>query len=162
MTDAETEFRLAMARLASGVCVVTVRQGNLDLAITATSVVSVSLEPPTLLFCVHADSRLADAVQEGDRWAVSILGPRAAAAADWLASPGRPTFGQLTSVAHHHGEHSGAALLDDAAAWLEVRTEWTKPAGSHEVVVGRVLNSRIADGVGGGLIHHYGRIRPLT
>lgn len=161
MADPETEYRLAMARLASGVCVVSARQGSLDLAITATSVTSVSVEPPTVLFCVYSEARLAEAVMPGDRWAVSILGPRATAAADWLASPGRPAVGQLNAVPHHFGEHSGAALLDQAAAWLECETTWTKQAGSHDVVVGRVLSSAIAPGVGGGMVHHHGRILPL-
>lgn len=162
MTDAETQYRLAMARLASGVCVVSVRQGSLDLAITATSVTSVSVEPPTVLFCVYSEARMAEVVMPGDRWGVSILGPQAGSAADWLASPGRPAVGQLNAVPHHHGEHSGAALLEEAAAWLECETTWTKPAGSHDVVVGRVLDSTIAPGVSGGLIHHHGRILPLT
>src|SRR5690625_7670439 len=88
-------YRLAMSRLISGVCVVSARSGSLDLAMTATSVVSVSLEPPTVLFCVHSDARLAEAVEPPGRWAVSVLDAEALAVADWLASPGRPAVGQL-------------------------------------------------------------------
>lgn len=152
---------MAMSRLVSGVCVVSARAGSLDLAMTATSVVSVSLEPPTVLFCVHADARLAEAVQPGRTWAVSILGARAAAAADWLASPGRPAIGQLDRIEHHRGAHSGAALLAGASAWVECRTEWTKEAGSHEVVVGQVLGTALAAADAGGIVHHHGRMRPI-
>ena len=166
MMDAAVEaYRLAMSRMASGVCVVSARAGSVDLAITATSVVSVSLEPPTVLFCVHADARLAEVVESGGDWAVSILSADATAAADWLASPGRPAVGQLDRIAHHRGDHSGAALLDAAAAWVECRTEWTKEAGSHLVVVGQVLGTAVAPagepGVAGGIVHHHGRMRPL-
>lgn len=154
-------YRLAMSRLISGVCVVSARAGRLDLAMTATSVVSVSLEPPTVLFCVHSDARLAEAVEPPGRWAVSILDGEALAVADWLASPGRPAVGQLDRVRFHRGPHSGAALLDQATAWVECRTEWTRTAGSHEVVVGQVLSVVAAPGAGGGLIHHHGRMRSL-
>src|SRR5690625_1679591 len=157
----EQTYRVAMSRLINGVCVVTARAGTVDLAMTATSVVSVSLEPPTVLFCVHADARLAEAVAPGLRWGVSILGPGAEAAADWLASPGRPAVGQLDRIAHHRGPHSGAALLDQATAWVEAETDWTKEAGSHEVVVGQVLAATLADQAGGGIVHHHGRMRAL-
>lgn len=166
MTDAEVEeYRLAMSRMISGVCVVSARSGSVDLAMTATSVVSVSLEPPTVLFCVHSDARLAEVVESGGDWAVSILGAEAAAAADWLASPGRPAVGQLDRIDFHRGSRTGAALLDQAAAWVECRTEWTKEAGSHTVVVGQVLGTSVAPagglGAAGGIVHHHGRMRPL-
>ncbi|HLS24251.1 MAG TPA: flavin reductase family protein [Beutenbergiaceae bacterium] len=154
-------YRLAMSRLISGVCVVSARSGSLDLAMTATSVVSVSLEPPTVLFCVHSDARLAEAVEPPGRWAVSVLDAEALAVADWLASPGRPAVGQLDRVPFHRGERSGAALLDQATAWVECRTEWTKTAGSHDVVVGQVLSVTSAPRGEGGIVHHHGRMRQL-
>lgn len=161
MTDAESDYRRAMAHLASGVCVVSARAGNVDLAMTATSVVSVSIDPPTLLFCVYSDARLAEAIDDGAAWAVSVLSQAAGSEADWLASPGRPAIGQLDRVAHRRGEHSGAALLDNASAWLECETEWVKAAGSHDVVVGRVVTAVVAPQARGGLVHHRGRIRVL-
>lgn len=154
----EDDFRAIMSRLVSGVSVVTARAGTLDLAMTATSLVSVSLEPPTLLFAVHQDSRLAEALEDGSRWAANILGPDAIAAADWLASPGRPTRGQLDRIPHTHGELSGAAVLTDAAAWAECETTWVKPAASHLVVVGRVLGGGLRPHVRGAIVHAHGRM----
>ena len=160
MTSEELElaFRASMTRLASGVAVVAARDRTLDLAMTATSVVSVSLEPPTVLFCVHSDARMREAVDEGSRWAVSILGEKGLAAADWLASPRRPALGQLDGVPHHRGELSGAALLDDASAWLECETAWVRSAGSHDVVVGRVLRAEPVVAATGAVIHFHGRM----
>lgn len=155
--DEETH-RLIMSRLVSGVSVVTSRYRNLDLAMTATSVVSVSLEPPTVLFAVHEDARLAEAVEAGAGWAVNILGAEGLATADWLASPGRPAVGQLAQVGHRPGERTGAAILDEAAAWVECDTEWIRPAGSHLVVVGRVRAGGFRTGARGGVLHGYGRL----
>ncbi len=155
------EFRAVMSRLASGVSVVAARDGRHDLAMTATSLVSVSLDPPTVLFCVHSDARIAEAVSEGDRWAVSILGERGLPEADWLATPGRPTLDQLARIPHTRGDLSGAAVLDAAAAWLECETEWVRSAASHDVVVGRVLSTGTAPEQTGAIVHHLGRLRAL-
>ncbi len=157
MMDSE-EYRGVMARLVSGVSVISARDGRHDQAMTATSVVSVALEPPTVLFAVHADARLAETIEDGALWAVSILGPEGRADADWLASPGRPTIGQLERVAHRRGEVSGAAILDSASAWIEARTAWTKEAGTHLVVVGEVLAGGVRPGVSGAVLHAFGRL----
>lgn len=154
----EEQYRLIMSRLVSGVSVVTSRYRNLDLAMTATSVVSVSLEPPTLLFAVHADARLAEAIEAGAGWAVNILGADGLATADWLASPGRPAVGQLAQVSHERGEYTGAAVLGSAAGWVECETEWVKPAGSHLVVVGQARAGGFRKGATGAVLHAHGRL----
>lgn len=159
--DEKDAFRAVMSRLASGVSVVAARDGRHDLAMTATSLVSVSLDPPTVLFCVHSDARIADAVAEGSRWAVSILAESALPQADWLATPGRPTLDQLARVPHTRGELSGAAVLTAAAAWLECETTWVRPAASHDVVVGTVLATGVAAENIGAIVHHLGGLRPL-
>lgn len=154
----EDDFRAIMSRLVSGVSVVSVRHRNHDLAMTATSLVSVSLDPPTVLFTVHEDARLAEAIESGASWAVSILGSEGLAAADWLASPGRPAINQLTSVAHSYGNATGAAILEDSTAWIECETSWVKSAGSHLVVVGTVQMGKTRPEITGGIVHAYGRL----
>ncbi|UFU04671.1 flavin reductase family protein [Ruania suaedae] len=146
-----------MAQLAAGVCVLAVRDRH-DIAITATSVVSVSLDPPTILCCVHQDSRFREALESAPRWAISVMSSSGRAQADWLASPGRPTRNQLDRVGFRRGERSGAAILDDAVAWVEAETSWTQPAGSHEVVVGEVLASGVNPGRTGALVHRLSRM----
>ncbi|MEE6283108.1 flavin reductase family protein [Georgenia sunbinii] len=159
--DFVESYRAVMQRLAAGVTVVSLRQGALDLAMTANSVHSVSLRPPMILFSVHRDARFREALDDVDTWAVSLLDGEARVAADRLASPGRPSAGQLTGVAHSRGAHSDAALLDDAQGWLECRTAWVKTAGDHDVVVGDVLDARLGSTATGALVHHLGRLRPL-
>lgn len=159
--EEQDDYRRVMARLASGVSVIAVRQGSHDLAMTATSLVSVSIEPPTVLFCVHADARLAEAVGPGRRWAVSILAESGLADADWLATPGRPTLDQLGRVPHERGELSGAAVLSNASGWLECETDWVRQAATHDVVTGRVLTTGIAPDRTGALVHHLGRLQSV-
>lgn len=154
-------YRTTMQRLAGGVAVVALRHGTTDLAMTATALVSVSLRPPMLLFCVHADARMREALEEVDTWAVSILDAGARTAADRLASPGRPAVGQLVGVDHTRGPLSGAALITQSQAWIECRTHWVRGAGDHDVVVGEVLDATLGRTATGALVHYLGRLRPL-
>ncbi len=154
-------FRAAIGRLPSGIAVVTLRWRGVDHAMTASAVASVSLEPPLLLFCVHEDARFREALDAVDHWALSVLADTAAPVADWLASPGRPAEGQLGRVPHTPGPLTGAALVDDAAAWFECRTSAVHRAGDHDIVVGEVLAATQGRPTAGGLVHLRGRTRPV-
>ncbi|SFK22590.1 flavin reductase family protein [Cellulomonas sp. KH9] len=164
MTDAGVTadaLRAVAARLAAGVTVVAARRLGVEHAATVSSLTSVSLEPPLVLFCVHVDARLRDVLDDVDTWAVSVLADDQGEVADWLASPGRPAVGQLTRVPHRPGPVSGAAWVDGAAAWLDCRTEAVHRAGDHDVVVGRVLAAAQGAPDAGGLVHLRGRLRGL-
>lgn len=153
-----SDLRRTMSRLTSGVSVVAARSGPHDVAITLTSLVSLSLEPPLVLFTVHQDARLREEVDVGETWAVSILSARGRAAASWLSEPGRPLLGQLVSIPHRRGEVSGAAIVEASTAWLEARTTQVVPAGSHDVVIGEVLASGIHQHERGAILHAEGRL----
>lgn len=62
------EFRHAIARFPTGVATVTTIADGHDHAMTASSVVSLSLEPPALLFCVAVGSRFHEAVLSAGVW----------------------------------------------------------------------------------------------
>lgn len=157
-----TELRAVMSRLAAGVSVVTGRSGRHDLAVVATSVVSCSLDPPMVLFTVHRESRLREVVEPEMPWAVSVLGERGLQAARWLAEPGRPLLDQLASIPHRRRPGSGLAILDTSVAWVEARTVWIKEAGSHDVVVGEVLDCGLTPGGHGSVLHVRGVMEPYS
>jgi flavin reductase (DIM6/NTAB) family NADH-FMN oxidoreductase RutF len=123
---------------------------------TANSFASVSLEPPLVLVCVERETRFHGAILEAGEWAVSILAAPARGAAQWLATRGRPLVGQLDPVPHRRGPVTGAALLDDSLAWLEMRTTAVHPAGDHTVVVGEVVALEVALDPGDALTHYRG------
>lgn len=127
MTVDLDRFRSTMARLPGGVAVVATRWRDADHAATVSAVLSASLEPPIVVVSLHADSRIRDALDQVDGWAVSILADDQAPIADWLASPGRPVIGQLGRVPHHRAPESGAAWVDGAAAWVDCRTPRSSP-----------------------------------
>ncbi|WNB85016.1 flavin reductase family protein [Cellulomonas sp. ATA003] len=154
-------FRAAIGRLPAGVAVVALRWRDVDHAMTASAVASVSLDPPLVLFCVHEDARFREALDAVDGWGLSVLADTAGPVADWLASPGRPAVGQLGRVPHTPGPLTGAPLVDDAAAWFECRTAAVHRAGDHDIVVGEVLSATQGPAAAGGLVHLRGRLRPV-
>lgn len=133
------ELRATMGRLATGVCVVTTVVDGEDVAMTANSVTSVSLDPPLVLVCVARTARFHSAITASRHWGLSILGGDSVDASTHFSRSGRPPNRQLEAVAHHRGEVTGVALIDGSCAYLECRTEAVHPAGDHSVVIGRVL-----------------------
>jgi flavin reductase (DIM6/NTAB) family NADH-FMN oxidoreductase RutF len=159
---AEADFRRAVGRFATGVCVLTSRLDGHDHAMTANAFASVSLDPLLVLVSVWEDARFLDAELQSQVWGVSILPESGKGTADWLSSPGRPVLHQLDRVPHHRGPVTGVALLDDALATLECRTDAVHPAGDHSIVVGAVVAVEAPQEVPPPLVHHQGRYRRLV
>lgn len=154
-------FRRAVGRFATGVCVVTTVDRGLDHAMTANAFASVSLDPLLVLVCVESEARFHEAIVTSGLWGVSVLDAGARPAAEWLATRGRPLHGQLDQVPHRRGPFTGAALLDQAVAWLECRTHTVVPAGDHSVVIGEVLSSELGSDDSGALLYHRSAYRQL-
>jgi len=149
-------FRRATGQFAGGIVVVTT---SADHAMTVSAFMSVSLEPPLVLFCAEKSARFHDAVLAAGTWAVSILAEDAEKTARWLATGGRP----LDGVAHHPGQVTGAPLLDGALVTLECRTAAVYDGGDHSIIVGRVAAVTSAEGPPsrGPLMHYAGSYRRL-
>ena len=161
MSDVDPgSFRQATGQFAGGIVVVTT---GADHAMTVSAFMSVSLEPPLVLFCAEKIARFHDAVLAAGTWAVSILAEDAEKTARWLATRGRPLDGQLDGVAHHPGPVTGAPLLDGALATLECRTAAVYAGGDHSIIVGQVVGVTSADGPPsrGPLMHYAGSYRRL-
>lgn len=150
-------FRRAMGRFATGVTVLTTRTRDVDHAMTANALTSVSLEPLLLLVCVEREARFHDAVVDAGVWGISVLASHDRPGADWLATRGRPLHGQLDRIPHHRGPQTGVALLDDALSTFECRTTAVHPAGDHSVVVGEVVSVTTAAHPGEALLYYRGR-----
>lgn len=159
--DLEPRYRAAMARLPGGVAVLAVRAGSRDVVAVVTSLVSVSLDPPTAMVSVHGASRAAEVLTVGSRWAATVMGAGGAAHIAWLAEPGRPDLGQLQGIEHDRGPTSGAAVLRAGTSWIECETEQLVEVADHLLVIGRVLAAGAGAG-DGALVHRLGRVRDLS
>jgi flavin reductase (DIM6/NTAB) family NADH-FMN oxidoreductase RutF len=155
---AADDFRAAFRRHAAGVAVVTLAGPEGPAGFTATSVISVSLDPPLLSFCLaHTSSNWA-AVAQATHFAVNVLTEGQEELAARFATKGIDRFAPPTVWAPGA---FGLPVLDGVGAWLAVRVSRQVPAGDHTLVVGTV----VATGLGAEsapLLHHDGQFARLT
>src|ERR1700689_501163 len=79
-------FRAAMRELAGGVRAISCRHSGQLAGFTATSVSSLSVDPPSLVVCVNRSASLYAQIARGDAFGVSVLGAQHAEFANRFAS----------------------------------------------------------------------------
>ncbi len=158
------EFRAALSQLAAGVSLVTVHdpEDGEDVGMTATSFLSVSLEPPLVLISVREDSRMDEVLSRTDTWAVSVLAEGQKTLGSRFAMKGRLSDRLLfADTPHRRGTHTDAPLVEGALATVECRTEQRIAAGDHTLLVGRVLEATVPTPGGRPLLYFHGGYRAL-
>lgn len=155
-----SRFRHVLGHLAGGVSVVTsLDAGGEPCGLTATSVCSVSLEPPLVLVSVDRTSGTHACLEASGVYAVNLLAAGQASLAVRFAREDTDKFRELG----WHGEATGAPLLDDVPGWLDCRVVREVAAGDHTVFIGQVEAARMRedDGVRP-LVYHLGRYGTLA
>src|SRR5580698_6980104 len=125
---------------ASGVTLVTVRDGRDDVGTTVSAFCPVSDEPPLVLVSLIASSYPAELLGRLDRFAVTVLASGQRPLAGRFAAAGRPGARLLLDgVPHHRGDHSGALIPDGGLAAFECEVTERVPAGDHLLLIASVL-----------------------
>ncbi|MDX3096086.1 flavin reductase family protein [Streptomyces sp. ME01-24h] len=152
-----TAFRAVFRRHAAGVAVITAA-GSRPAGFTATSLTSVSAEPPLLSFGISSTGSAWHAIAEAAHVGVHLLGEHQEEVAATFARSGADRFAPPT--AWGPGPY-GVPLLADVQGWLVGRVLARIPAGDHRIVVAQA----VAGGPGGGtarpLLYHHGRYNAL-
>ncbi|MEV0978841.1 flavin reductase family protein [Streptomyces sp. NPDC049915] len=150
-------LRSVFRRHAAGVAVITARGASGPVGFTATSLTSVSAEPPLLSFGIGTGASSWPAISEADHVGVHILGEHQQELAATFARSGADRFGAPT--AWREGPE-GVPVLDDVLAWLVCRVIARVPAGDHRVVLAKVVLGD-PEGPGRPLLYHQGRFTAL-
>ncbi len=135
-------FRQTMGHLAAGVTVITVRTPQGGAGMTASSVSSLSLEPPLLLVCVGRDAAIHDALLGAERFGVSILAADQEALARRFAARAR----QQLDASEVELSPGGIPIIGGAVARIECRRHGQFAAGDHSIVTGLLEWSDIRGG----------------
>jgi flavin reductase (DIM6/NTAB) family NADH-FMN oxidoreductase RutF len=135
-------FRHVVGHLASGVTVVTTRADGHDHGMTASSVTSLSTEPPMMLACVNNAVPTAAAIERSGRYTVNVLGQSHGDLAYQFATP-RPD--KFAGVRFDRGI-GGVPVLADAIASLECEVTEQVIGGSHSVFLGHVISATAREG----------------
>lgn len=149
-------LRQTLGRFATGVTVVTATgEAGESIGITANSFSSLSLTPPLILWSLGVKSPSLGAFAEGRHFAVNILGTQQEELAMQFARPSEDKFAGVEM----RFNAEGIPLLADSLARLECRVEFTRLAGDHLLIVGRVL--RFASEAGEPLLFYQGGFQRL-
>ncbi len=138
-------FRRAMRELAGGVSVITVGEGEDRTGLTATSVTSLSTEPPTLLVCVNQSSSSWPMLSKYGRFGVNFLGSDHRHVADRFAGRGGVKGAARYENAVWETVETGAPILSDASAAIDCLVEETILRHSHAIIIGRVVAVRVRE-----------------
>ncbi|WP_088346882.1 MULTISPECIES: flavin reductase family protein [Rhodomicrobium] len=145
----------AMRQLASGVSIVTCADGGVRNGFTATSVTSLSVEPPRLLFCMIRTSTSLPLIARSRRFAVNILGAQHQMLADRFAGRMGAQGEDRFDGANWQTLATGAPILSDALASVDCELEELIERHSHVIVIGRVAGVQLAEN-GDGLVYWRG------
>lgn len=141
MLDPAT-FRGALARLASGVSIVTTRSADgHDHGMTVSALSSLSLDPPLILLCVDLTATMHPHLLGAPHFAVSMLALEQQELSRRFAASRDDRFDGVAITR----DSAGCALIDDALAHLECSMWAQYPGGDHTVFVGQVTHAATRD-----------------
>jgi flavin reductase (DIM6/NTAB) family NADH-FMN oxidoreductase RutF len=139
-------FRQAMRQLAGGVSIITVGEGADRTGLTATSVTSLSTEPPTLIVCINQASSSWPLLKKYGHFGVNFLGEEHQEIADRFAGRGGVKGAARYDGAEWETLESRAPILRDALAAIDCEVEEMIIRHSHAIVIGRVTAARASEG----------------
>ena len=129
-------FRRAMSHFATGVAVVTARGTDGDRGATISALSSVSLDPLTLLVCLHNKSATCSAIEETGRFGLSILNSTQQDLAFHFA--GKAEGKSFEEKCEWHED--GLFFVRDALVQIGVEVVETLRGGTHEIFLARPVS----------------------
>lgn len=132
-------FLSAMRQAASPVCVVTTTNNGQRMALTVSSFLSVSADPPLISVCINRDSRMCSAMTNSGIFGVHILAADQAHIADCFA--GRPKTGQaydFSCVEWINQSDGREPMMSGVSMSAECSIVSATDAGTHRLFIAAV------------------------
>lgn len=155
---AARRFRDVLGRFATGVTVVTARSGDQPVGLTCQSFMSVSLDPPLVVFSPSKTSRAWPLIQRSGAYCVNFLAADQVDLSNQMASHGTDKF---AGVSWTPSPETGSPVLEGALGYVDCRIHAVHDAGDHRLVVGRVVDLATTD-VPDALTFYQGRYGSLA
>ena len=136
------QFRETLRMFPAGVTLVTTRtEDGVRHGMTASSFTSVSADPPLVSVAIDRQTTMSGLLlSQTDSFAVNIL------AQDQEELSGRFAFVK-DEDRFAEGEWAtavtGAPILQNALTWLDCKVHFRQQAGSHNIFIGKVLDSKV-------------------
>lgn len=141
--DAAARFRQAMRGFASTVTIITAGDHERHHGMTATAVMPISMDPPTLAICIDRSRQLHDILVSARRFCVNVL--------DEAQSPVSTAFSGGENAAQRFDQgtweyfEDGLGYLADAQSNMICEKAAAVPFGTHTLFFGTVVEVRDAE-----------------
>jgi flavin reductase len=145
MPPSREDLREAFSRHAAAVSVVASADGGVYRGLTATSLVTVTLEPPTLLVSLDALTTTADVIESSGGFSVSLLARDQEFLAERFAGTAPPAPPRWDKIPHTLTGR-GRPVLRGALVWFDCALEERREVSDHALFLGRVLELGIGTG----------------
>ncbi len=136
------EFKGAFRNHPAGVAVITADVGNGPVGLTATSVSSISAEPPLLIFSLSGHSSSAPVIQHAETVVIHLLGSEQVDIAKLCATSGVDRFADTSLWSRLP---TGEPYFPSSHSWIRGRVIDRLTAGNSTVVVVHALEADVTD-----------------
>ncbi len=137
------QFRQLLGHFATGVTVLTLATPDgRPLGMTASSLASVSLDPPLVSVCVDRIAELHDVIVRAPEFVVNVLASPQEALARRFSDKHEDRFDGVG----YHRSPEGLILLDGALAHIICERFAEYPGGDHTIILGRVVGGATTEG----------------
>ena len=148
---------LALGRVVGSLCVLTVRKGEgegaLSGAMVASWVSQASFHPPGITVAVARDRAVEALMHRGDRFALNVLAAgREGGPMKRFLQPFPPGADRFAGLELQESP-SGQPLLEDGLAWLEGQVEQRMECGDHWLIYARINHGGVLDPAGHTAVH---------
>ena len=138
-------FRRAWSKFATGVSIITTRQGDGEVhGMAANGITSVSLDPLLVLVCVQHKRNTYPLVRETGRFAISFLSEAQLPISEYYAGPPEDRKGQVD--VHFNFTERGSATVDGCLAYMDCHVVDEHESGDHSIFIGEVDEIEVSSG----------------
>lgn len=141
----QTAFREAMSRLAAAVHVMTTDGKSGRFGTTVSAVCSVSDDPASLLVCLNRDSHSHDPLLKNGVFSINTLQAGQEDLSNAFAGRGDLSEAERFALAEWDAMTTGAPALKGARITFDCEVMETTDVGTHTVIIGQVVDVRMAD-----------------
>lgn len=141
MSVSQETFLAAMRQMPASVTIIATAAGDSRFGFTATSVCSLSVEPPQILVCVNQETACHNAILESKAFSVNLISTDQADLSTRFSSP--PEEGRFETGEWSAGT-SGAPILLNAVVSFECALRNQFDCGTHTIMIGAVIDAHLA------------------
>lgn len=130
----------ALWKLLNPIAIVTGSHDGKMSGFIASWVTQVSFIPPLIMVATNPKHYTYELIAQSNAFAVNILRTDQSDLVDWFGKRSGKRVAKFESTPHEPGK-TGSPLLKDCLACIECNVMWTKEAGDHVIVVGKIVDA---------------------